>query len=66
MSKVEELRSAVGKQFSDNHSNTLRSVLFNVSQCGNICYTMSISANGKKGGEFKKQPSWLIWNAIFY
>lgn len=66
MNKIDELRSAVGKEFSDNHSNTLRSVLLNVSQCGNICYTMSISAKGEKGGTFRKEPSWLTWNKIFF
>jgi hypothetical protein len=65
-SKVNELREAVGKEFSDNHSNTLRSVLLSVSKCGNVCYTMSVDAYDKKGGIAKKQPSWLTWNAMFY
>ncbi len=65
-SKVNELRNAIGKEFSDNHSNTLRSVLLSVSKCGNVCYTMSVDSYDKKGGKISKQPSWLTWNAMFY
>jgi hypothetical protein len=66
MTKLEELKSAIGKEFSDNYSPTLRSVLLNVSKCGNICYTMSVDAYNKKGGQTSKQPSYLTWNALFY
>ncbi len=64
--KINELREAVGKEFSDNHSPTLSSVLLSVSKCGNICFTMSVDAYGKKGGLKKKEPSWLTWNSMFY
>jgi hypothetical protein len=64
--KVNELRNSIGKEFSDNYSNTLRSVLLSVSKCGNVCYTMSVDAYNKKGGKTSKQPSWLTWNAMFY
>jgi hypothetical protein len=66
MTKLEELKSAIGKEFSDNYSPTLRSVLLRVSKCGNICYTMSVDAYNKKGGQTSKQPSYITWNAIFY
>jgi len=66
MTKLKELKSAIGKEFSDNYSPTLRSVLLSVSKCGNICYTMSVDAYNKKGGQILKQPSYLTWNAIFY
>jgi hypothetical protein len=66
MSKIDELRNSVGKEFSNNHSNTLRSVLLSVSKCGNVCYTMSVDAYGKKGGITSKQPSYITWNAMFY
>jgi hypothetical protein len=64
--KIFDLRQAIGREFSDNHSPTLRSVLLSVSECGNICYTMSVDAYNKKGGKVSKQPSYLTWNAIFY
>jgi hypothetical protein len=69
MNKIEDLREVVGRVFSDNHSSTLRSMLLSVSRCGNVCYTMEMPSqynsgnkNPKKG--MKKQPSWLVWNAI--
>jgi hypothetical protein len=71
MSKIDELRSAVGKVFSDNHSSTNTSMLLSVSKCGNVCYTMEMPSeylsgnkNPKRG--IQKQPSYITWNAIFY
>jgi hypothetical protein len=64
--KLEELKSAIGKEFSDNYSPTLRSVLLSVSKCGNICTVISVDAYGKQGGKVSKQPSYLTWNALFY
>ena len=71
MNKIEDLREVVGRVFSDNHSSTLSSMLLSVSRCGNVCYTMEMPSqynsgnkNPKKG--MKKQPSWLVWNGIFY
>ena len=71
MNKIEDLREVVGRVFSDNQSSTLRSMLLSVSRCGNVCYTMEIPSpysfgnkNPKPG--MKKQPSWLVWNGIFY
>ncbi len=66
MTKIEELRGAIGKEFSDNHSPTLRSVLVAVSECGNVCTVRSIPAYGKPGHVISKQPSYITWNAIFY
>ena len=63
--KVFDLKQAIGREFSDNYSPTLRSILLNVSECGNICYIMSVYAYNKKGGQTSKQPSYLTWNAIF-
>jgi hypothetical protein len=66
--KVGELRSAIGKEFSDNHSSTLRSVLVSVSDDGNRVTTREVpNQYGKpitpKPGT-KEQPSWLVWNAM--
>ena len=67
--KTQMLREAIGKEFSDNYSSTNRSMLIDVSECGNVCYTMEImseySKNEPKLGIFK-QPSWLTWNGMFY
>ena len=69
LNKVQMLKEAIGKEFSDNYSSTFRSMLVDVSECGNICYTMEImseySKNEPKLGIFK-QPSWLTWNGLFY
>jgi hypothetical protein len=71
MSKINELKSAVGKVFSDNHSSTNSSMLVSVSRCGNVCYTMEMPSQYKSGNKnpkagIKKQPSWLVWNGLFY
>ena len=66
MSKLDELRGAIGVEFSDNHSATLRSKLLEVSECGNVCTVVSVDAYGKQGGTTMKQPSYLTWNAMFF
>lgn len=67
--KTQILKEAIGKEFSDNYSSTNRSMLVDVSECGNICYTKEVkgeySKNESKTGIFK-QPSWLTWNGMFY
>ena len=65
MSKLDELRGAIGSEFSDNRSTTLRSVLMSVSKCGNICTVMSVTAYGKHGGTTMRQPSYYTYNAMF-
>jgi hypothetical protein len=69
LNKVQMLKEAIGKEFSDNYSSTNRSMLVDVSECGNVCYTMEImseySKNEPKLGIFK-QPSWLTWNGMFF
>jgi len=65
--KVQELRNAIGKEFSDNYSSTLRGRLVSVSADGNHCIIDEVDAYGKKAKEFgKRRPSWLIWNAMFF
>jgi len=69
LNKVQMLKEAIGKEFSDNYSSTNRSILVDVSECGNVCYTMEImseySKNELKLG-IKQIPSWLVWNGLFY
>jgi hypothetical protein len=64
--KVFDLRQAIGREFSDNNSQTLRSKLLEVSECGNVCTVISVEAYNKQGGKINKQPSYLTWNALFY
>jgi len=65
--KVQELREAIGKEFSDNYSSTLRGRLVSVSADGNHCIIDEVDAYGKKAKEFgKRRPSWLIWNMIYF
>jgi len=69
--KVQMLRDAIGKEFSDNFSNTCRSVLVSVSADGNTCVTKEVPSpyktlNRKPKRGTKKSPSWLIWNAMFF
>jgi len=69
-SKIDELRSAIGRIYSDNHSTTNRSRLVSVSECGNYCYTEEVASEYSKTTPIyytglSKQPSWLVWNGIF-
>ena len=69
--KVQDLREAIGQEFSDNYSSTLRSKLISVSADGNTCTTKEVpspyrSGNQKPKPGLKTQPSWLTWNAMFF
>ena len=68
-SKVSDLKNAIGRIYSDNHSSTNRSRLVAVSDCGNVCITEEVkseyNSREPKPGQFK-QPSWLVWNGIFF
>jgi len=69
-SKVNDLRYAVGRIYSDNYSTTNRSRLVSVSECGNYCYTEEVASEYSKTAPIRytglsKQPSWLVWNGIF-
>ena len=66
--KVNDLRSAVGRIYSDNYSSTNRSRLVEVSGCGNLCITEEVKSEyNSRVPEpgFQRQPSWLVWNGIF-
>ena len=69
--KIADLRRAVGQEFSDNYSSTCRSVLVHVSKDGNTCTTKEVPSPYKSGNQTPKpglkiQPSWLVWNAMFF
>jgi len=68
--KVQDLRGAIGKEFSDNYSSTLNSKLISVSADGNTCITKEVKSPYKSGNQnpkpgTKKSPSWRTWNALF-
>jgi hypothetical protein len=68
LDKIEELRSAIGYVYSDNHSGTHSSKLVAVSECGNVAYTIEVSgpySNFEPAPGITKQPSWLVWNGMF-
>jgi hypothetical protein len=69
--KVQDLREAIGQEFSDNRSSTLRSKLVSVSADGNTCVVKEVASPYKSGNQSpkpgtSKQPSWLTWNAMFF
>jgi len=67
--KVDELRSAIGKSFSDNRSSTLNSRLVSISDDGDRAYTEEVKSeysNRVPKSGIKSQPSWLVWNGMFY
>lgn len=67
-SKVMDLKSAIGRIYSDNYSSTNRSRLVEVSGCGDLCYTEEVVSEYSKIAPkpgLSRQPSWLVWNGIF-
>ena len=67
-SKIDDLRNAIARIYSDNYSSTNRSRLVSVSKCGDYCYTEEVKSEYNqivpKPG-LSRQPSWLVWNGIF-
>ena len=69
LNKVNDLRDAIGKDFSDNYSGTGRSILISVSDDGNTCVVKECRSqyNDRQPKSGKNtQPSWLTWNAMFF
>ena len=68
-SKIDDLRNAIARIYSDNYSSTNRSRLVEVSSCGNLCITEEVASEYNqivpKPG-LSRQPSWLVWNGIFF
>ena len=68
-SKVNDLRNAIARIYSDNYSSTNRSRLVSVSECGEYCYTEEVKSEYSKIAPkpgLSKQPSWLVWNGLFF
>jgi len=68
-SKVNDLRNAIARIYSDNYSSTNRSRLVSVSKCGDYCYTEEVASEYSKIAPkpgLSKQPSWLVWNGLFF
>jgi uncharacterized protein (UPF0218 family) len=72
ISKIDQLRNAIGKEFSDNYSNTNRSKLLAVSDNGLICTVVDVHTGQSEENNvipnicFRKQPSYITWNGLFY
>ena len=67
--KVNDLRNAIARIYSDNYSSTNRSRLVSVSKCGDYCYTEEVASEYSKIAPkpgLSKQPSWLVWNGLFF
>jgi hypothetical protein len=67
--KLQDLRNAIGKEYSNNWSSTGRSRLIWVSECGNITHSIEVKSeynNRKPETGIRKQPSWLTWNSMFF
>lgn len=67
--KINDLRNAIARIYSDNYSSTSRSRLVSVSKCGEYCYTEEVKSEYSKIAPkpgLSKQPSWLVWNGIFF
>ena len=68
-SKIDDLRNAIARIYSDNYSSTNRSRLVKVSDCGDYCYTEEVASEYSKTAPkpgLSKQPSWLVWNGLFF
>ena len=68
-SKIDELRNAIARIYSDNYSSTNRSRLVSVSKCGNYCFTEEVASEYSKIAPkpgLSKQPSYLVWNGLFF
>lgn len=65
-SYTQTIFSEIGKEFSDNHSSTLRSKLIGVSQDGQYCAIEEVENWGKapKAG-VKSVPTWYVDNCIY-
>lgn len=69
--KIKDLQKAIGKDFSDNFSSTLRSVLVDVKKKGGKWVAITQEApskySDKKPKKGKKENSiGITWNAMFY
>ena len=74
-SQVKDLQGVIGKDFSDNFSSTLRSVLVDVKKKGGKWVAITKEAPAKYGAEagkpsktkkLKEAPISITWNAFFY
>ena len=74
MSKIEELKSVIGKEVSENFSPTLRAKLVSINRNG-MC-TMEVIPSPYKGswswqqnhttGHRYERPIEYVWNAYFF
>lgn len=74
-SQVKDLQGVIGKDFSDNFSSTLRSVLVDVKKKGGKWVAITKEAPAKygpnagkpsKNKKLKEAPISITWNGFFY
>jgi hypothetical protein len=75
MSKIEELKSVIGKEVSENFSPTLRAKLVSINETAGICVmevvespyvgSWSWQQNDTTGHRYER-PLEYVWNAFFF
>ena len=76
MSKIEELKSVIGKEVSENFSPTLRAKLVSINETAGICvmevvkspypeWSWSAQQNHTAGNKYER-PLEYVWNAFFF
>jgi hypothetical protein len=76
MSKIEELKSVIGKEVSENFSPTLRAKLVSINETAGICvmevvkspypeWSWSAQQNHTAGHKYER-PLEYVWNAFFF
>ena len=75
MNKIEELKSVIGKECSENFSPTLRAKLVSMDETSEVC-VMEVAESPYEGswawhqnhtvGHRYKAPAYRIWNAFFF
>jgi len=75
MSKIEELKSVIGKEVSENFSPTLRAKLISIDETAGVC-VMEVTESPYEGswawqqnnttGHRYERPLEYVWNAFFF
>jgi hypothetical protein len=69
MSKIEELKSVIGKDVSENHSPTCRAKLIKVNKATSLFEVVQSpyrSGDESRIGERYRVPNSWAWNAFFF
>ncbi len=70
MNKIQDLKSVIGKDVSQNFSPTCRARLIKVNRVNSIFESVPSPYNKFPNPEFVgvkyKVPNWIAWNSFFY